>query len=55
VWRMQDSSGHAFGDKLTVVVNVRGGPLDTPTPPAVTPTPTPQPRTGPTVTPTPAG
>lgn len=44
VWRMQDPSGHLFGDRLTVVVTVKGTPPrhPTPTPSAVvTPTPTP--------------
>lgn len=55
VWRMKDASGHLFGDRLTAIVVVRGSPVATPTPPAVTPTPTPRPHTGPTTTPTPVG
>jgi Ig-like domain from next to BRCA1 gene/Transglycosylase SLT domain len=54
-WRMYDGNGHAFGESLTLVVNVRkGGPTPTPVPtPGRTSTPTP-PKT-PVPTPTAVG
>lgn len=56
VWRMEDAHGHAFGDRLTVVVGVRAaGVPPTPGAPA-SPTPRPGPTpAGPTATATPVG
>jgi hypothetical protein len=57
VWQLRDGSGHAIGDRLTVVIEVVKGSRHTPTP---TPAPTPAPSltvtpAGPTPTPTPVG
>jgi hypothetical protein len=56
LWAFRDGAGHAYGDRLTVVIDV-GGPQVTGTPiPTPTPTDTPEPGTAtPTDTATPVG